>query len=173
MAFVPIALMVASTAMAAYGSIQQGKTASVNAKAQQSAQNYNAAIENQNATTAGAVATSREQTVRDQNQQRLGQIRAAMAEGGSTNADVLNQSAVAGEMNALNTRYSGILQSNNFRNQSGLESYYAKVSGVNASQASQSGYWGAATDILGGASQMYGYQTGTRIPRGMGGASGY
>ena len=176
MAFIPIAMMIASTAMAAYGSIQQGKVASANAKAQQSAYNYNAAIESQNASTAGAVATSREQQVCQQNQEQMGNIRAAMAEGGlngGTSTGVANQSAVSGEMNALNTRYAGILQSNNFRNESTLESYQGRVAGVNAGQAKQAGYWGAATDILQGASSMYAYQTGTRIPRGFGGASGY
>ena len=47
MAFIPIAIMVASTAMAAYGAVQQGKVANQNDKAQQSAENYNAAIDTQ------------------------------------------------------------------------------------------------------------------------------
>ena len=169
MAFVPImmlAVSAASTAMAAYGKIQQGKTEAANAHAQESAANYNAAISTQNANTAGQVATSRELQQRRQGQQQLGNMRAAQAEGGGfggTNAGVANQSAVNSEMDALNTRYSGVLQSNNFRNQTALDVYQGKVAGANATSAKQAGYWGAATDIVGGASKFYqtGYNMGS------------
>jgi len=159
MAFVPIILMAASAAMAAYGSIQQGKAESANAKSQASAQRYNAEVQTQNANLQGAMASARELQVRRQTRQRLGNIEAGMAEGGGfggTNAGVLRQDAVNGEMDALDTRYSGILGARNSSLQAQEDIFQSKVSDVNAKNAKTAGYWGAGTALLKGASSIYG-----------------
>lgn len=173
MAFVPIVMMAASAAMSAYGAIQQGNVASQNAKAQQQAENYNAAVNIQNANQAGMLASSREQMQRSNTAQQLGQMRAAMAESGGgftgTNAGVERQSDINAELDALSTRYQGVLQSRGYSAQAGLDYYQGRVAGVNATQAKTGSYFGAAEALLGGATDIYGYQTNSRIPRGFGG----
>jgi hypothetical protein len=164
MAFVPIAFMVASAAVSAYGAIQQGKVNSANAKAEASASRYNSAIEQQNAGLAGSMASSRELQQRTSDMQALGNQRAALAEGGQLGTpgaqEITRQSAINAEMNALNTRYSGILQSRNATNSAAQYSYRSRVYDVNASQATQAGTIGAATSLLKGASNVYGYGAG-------------
>lgn len=172
MAFVPI-IMAAGAAMSAYGAIQQGQTASANYKAEQSAANYNAVVNQENAQQAGMLASSREQMQRSNAAQQLGQMRAAMAESGGgftgTNVGVERQSDINAELDALSTRYQGVLQSRGYQAQAGLDYYQGRVAGVNAAQAKTGGYFGAAEALLGGATNIYGYETNSRIPRGFGG----
>jgi hypothetical protein len=169
MAFIPIALMVVSAAMTAYGKIQQGNTESANAKAQANAMDYNAAVNTQNAQQAGMVATSREQQQRANQAQQLGNIRAGLAESGGgetgTNAGVLNQSETNMELDALTTRYQGVLGARTYNAQAGLDIYQGKVSRVNAGAAKKAGYWGAASSLIGAAGSIYG--------KAAGGSSGY
>lgn len=169
MAFVPIAMMAASAGVAAYGAIQQGNVESANAKSAAGAARYNSAIETQNANLAGSMASSRELQQRGRDMQTLGNMRAAMAEGGqlgTPGADKLSRdSAINAEMNALDTRYSGILQSRNATNAASQYAFESRVDMANAGAARRSSYFGAATDLLAGASNIYGYQNNVRIPR--------
>lgn len=168
--WVPIAMAVASAAMKAYGSIQQGKTEAANYKAQAAADNYNAVVNTQNAQQAGMLASSRELAQRQNDAQQLGNIRAGLAETGGgesgTNAGVLRQSEVNAELDALTTRYQGVLQSRGYQAQAGLDIYQGKVAKVNAGAAKRAGYWGAASQLLGGAAQAFSMGS-------AGGGSGY
>jgi hypothetical protein len=161
MAFAPLIFMAASAAVAAYGQIQQGKVASANAKSQEQAAYYNATVNQQNAQQSGMEASSRELAQRNNQAQQLGNIRAGLAETGGgetgTNAGVLNQSEVNMELDALTTRYQGVLGARAYNAQAGLDYYQGKVAHVNAGAAKQAGYWGAASSLLSGASKMYGY----------------
>lgn len=171
MAWFAVAAMVASAAMKAYGSIQQGNVEAQNAKAQANAANYNATVNTQNAQQAGMVASSRELQQRANQAQQLGNIRAGLAESGGgesgTNAGVLRQSEVNAEMDALTTRYQGILGARNYSAQAGLDIYQSKVAKVNAGAARRSGYWGAAAGLVGSAAGIYNYANPS------GGGSGY
>ena len=182
MAWFAVASMIASTAMKAYGAIQQGNTMSANYKAEAAAENYNATVNTQNAQQAGMLASSRELMQRENQAQQMGNIRAGLAETGGgeggTNAGVLRQSATNMELDALTTRYQGILGARSYNAQAGLDIYQGKVAGVNASAARQSGYWGAAANLIGGAGQVYGagYSTGLwgrPTPQGYYNTSGY
>lgn len=159
MAFIPIAMAVAGAAVSAYGAIQQGKTQSANYKAQSQADLTNAQINTQNANTAGALASSRELQLRSRQAQELGNIRAGMAESGGeggTNAGVLRQDETNMELDALNTRYQGILQSRGYNIQSSEDVFQSKVAGVNAGAARTGSYFSAASSLLSGASRAYG-----------------
>ncbi|HEX3122467.1 MAG TPA: hypothetical protein VHQ21_04130 [Rhodanobacteraceae bacterium] len=162
--FVPIALMAASAAVSAYGKIQQGNVDSANAKSAASAARYNAGIEDQNRSLAGSMASSRELQQRTQDMQTLGNQRAALAEGGQLGAPgtsgITRQSAINAEMNALNTRYEGVLQSRNAANAESQYAYKASVYDINARQAKQGGMFGAASSLISGASSIYGYGAG-------------
>lgn len=159
MAFVPLIVMAVGTAMAAYGSIQQGKTQAANAKSQAAAERYNAVVNTQNASQASAEASAREMMVRSNNEQRLGNIRAGMAENGGfggTNAGVLRQDTVNAELDALSTRYTGVMQNRAYTQQATLDTFQSKVAGANAGAYRSAGYFGAATALVQGASRMYG-----------------
>jgi hypothetical protein len=162
--FVPIILAAVGAAVSAYGAIQQGKAQSENAKAQASASRYNSAIEQQNESLAGSMASSHEQQQRMSDMQTLGSQRAALAEGGQLGTpgaqQITRQSAINAEMNALNTRYSGVLQSRNAANAAAQYSYKADVYDVNARMATQAGEMGAATSLMKGAQSIYGYGAG-------------
>jgi hypothetical protein len=157
--WIPVAMAVASAAMKAYGAIQQGNTESANAKAQANAMDYNAAVNTQNAQQSGMIATSREQQQRANQAQQLGNIRAGLAESGGgetgTNAGVLNQSETNMELDALTTRYQGVLGARSYNAQAGLDIYQGKVARVNAGAAKKAGYWGAASQLIAGAGSTY------------------
>jgi len=159
MAWFAVAAMVVSAAMKAYGQIQQGNTEAANAKAQANAMDYNAAVNTQNAQQAGMIATSREQQQRANQAQQLGNIRAGLAESGGgetgTNAGVLNQSETNMELDALTTRYQGVLGARSYNAQAGLDIYQGKVARVNAGAAKKAGYWGAAAGLIGSAGSIY------------------
>src|SRR6185295_10363756 len=96
--------------------------------------------------------------------QQLGNIRAGLAESGGgeagTNAGVLNQSEVNAELDALTTRYQGVLGARSYTAQAGLDIYQGKVARVNAGAAKKAGYWGAATSLIGAAGSIYGMKAG-------------
>lgn len=172
MAFIPVAFMAASAVLGAYGQIQQGKTEAANYKSAAAANTYNAVVNQQNAQQAGMLASSRELQQRDAQAQQLGNMRAAMAESGGgftgTNAGLERQSEINAEMDALTTRYQGVLQSRGYQAQAGLDYYQGRVARTNAASAKTGSYFGAAASLLGGASDIYGYQNNVRIPRGFG-----
>ena len=66
---------------------------------------------------------------------------------GTTNA-VINQARDEGNMNTLLAMYDGSLKATGYRNNAALERANAKSSRV-------AGYFGAATSMLGGASDFY------------------
>lgn len=162
--WVPIAMAAAGAVMKAFGSIQQGNIESANAKASANAARYNSAIEDQNRSLAGSMASANELRQRQKDMQELGSQRAAMAEGGQLGAPstglIQRSSAINAELNALDTRYSGLLQSRNSQIASAQYAYQGRVSDVNAGAAKKAGLLGGATSLLQGASSIYGYSAG-------------
>ena len=136
MSFLPVMALsqtvgVLGTVASAFGAIQQGK-------AEQNAANYNAAA-------ARADAASREAAQRTQAQRQLSGIRANVAKSGATMAGtplmVLAESASNAEIDALNTRRSGAIES---------DIYTAR--GRNARTA---GNLRAGTSLLSGMSRIF------------------
>ncbi len=158
--FAPLIFMAASAAVSAYGQIQQGKVESANAKSKEQADYYNATVNTQNAQQSGMVASSRELQQRSNQAQQLGNIRAGLAESGGgetgTNAGVLHQSEVNMELDALTTRYQGVLGARAYNAQAGLDYYQGKIAKLNAKGAKQASYYGAASTLLKGAASVYG-----------------
>lgn len=137
-----VPFLVASTAMQAVGSIQQGRAADKAAR-------YNAKILEQNAATELSQASEREDAVRRQAAMVLGKQSAAFAQSGGgmggSAADVMQQSSTMAELDALTTRYEGALRAQGLRAEAATERYAGK-------QAKQAGYFNAANSILSGAS---------------------
>lgn len=156
---------IASMAVAAYSAYQGGKTQEAGYKAQAQADEYNATIQSQNASVARQQAGAREEAQRRQARQVLGEQRAALAQAGiglsGSAADVYGQSAANAELDALNIRYEGELESRGLLAQSQLSRYEGKVSGMNASSARRAGNLSAASALLAGGTKAYGYYKGT------------
>ena len=79
MAFVPI-LMAATAAIGAIGALSASKAQAASYKSQQTAANYNAAADRQNAISAEAAGSANELAMRRQNDQILGRERASVAQ---------------------------------------------------------------------------------------------
>jgi hypothetical protein len=102
-------MAIAGAAMSAVSSISQASAASAAAKSAAQASDYNAAIAAQNAQTASEQGNANEEAQRRKARMVMGAQRAALAEAGigsdGTASDLVEQSAVNAEMDALNIRY--------------------------------------------------------------------
>ena len=163
MAAVPIIIMAASAAMAAYGSIKSAQAQSASYKSQANAAAYNAEADRQNANAAEGAASANEMAERRQNDQRLGAMRASVAASGGgfsgTNINALNQAETNMDLDALNTRYQGYAQAHGLLSNANLQDLQQKNAMNNASTSMQAGYIGAASQALGSASNYYNYRS--------------
>lgn len=168
-----LALAAVSTAMGAYGMYAQGQQQKAQAEYQAAVANNNAIIAEQNAQIqdrAAQDALSRGRIEEQQHRLKVAQIkgtqRSALAASGvavdtDSALDVLADTAMLGEMDALTIRnnaeresynfqvgaYNARAQAGNFRAESGLLS-------MAGSNAARNGTWGAATTLIGGAAQI-------------------
>jgi hypothetical protein len=155
------AVLVAATAISAFGAIAKGSQESAAFGAQQQQAQYNAASERQQAQAAGAVGAEQEAAQRRKGALFLGEQAAAIGESGTgitsgSAQDVMRQSATFAAMDALNTRYEGQLRSKSFLNQSIADEYAAGVYGKSKQNAITGGYLGAGSAILSGAASYAG-----------------
>lgn len=151
------ALAGAAVGLSAIATIAGGYSQSQQYKSQAAAANYNAIVGRQQSEAALSTANQREEQQRRVARLHSGELRAAVAESqtglGGSNADVTRQSEILAEMDALNIRYEGQVQSTGLLNQSNVDAYQAKTYKKAASNAVTMGYVGAATKLLSGASK--------------------
>lgn len=152
-----VAVAIVNTAVSAYGAMQQSAAAQANAQAQADAANYNAKVQENNALAARQQANAREEAMRRNQRIELGKTRAAMSQSGlnaqtGSLLDMYDQSAVAMELDALNTRYEGEMQARGLTAQSQMSKHDASVAMMNKSQAKTAGYIGVASSLLNGVS---------------------
>lgn len=137
------ALLIASTAVQAIGAVSKGNAA-------KAAAGYNAALMDQEAAAERQQASAREEQGRRQAAQVLGAQRAAFAQSGGgmggSAADVMRQSSINAELDALTMRYEGELRARGLESQAAAERFAGK-------QAQRAGYFEAAGTILGGAAK--------------------
>lgn len=142
--------LVAATGMKALGQLQQ-------ADAESQAHRYNAGVAAQQAVVEGQQASAREDAQRRQARQVLGQQRAAFAQSGGgmggSAGDIMGQSAIDAELDALTIRYEGQMRARGFDAQAEQERFAAR-------SAKKAGYWAAAGTVLGGAADYYGARAG-------------
>lgn len=142
-----IPLMIgAGTGMQVIGALQQGRAA-------QNAAQYNASMMDQAATVERQQASVREDAQRQQARLLLGEQRAAFAQSGGgmggSAGDVMQQSAINAELDALTMRYEGELRARGLNAQAEGERYSGRT-------AKQNSYFSAAGSILSGAAMAYG-----------------
>lgn len=142
------ALIIAGTAVKAIGAIQQGAAA-------ESAANYNAAMMERDAVSERQLASEREAAKRRETTAILASQRAAFAQSGGgmggSAADVMRQSGINAELDALTLRYEGDMRARGLESGAVSERYAGK-------QAKTQSYFNAAGTILGGFGDYQGYQ---------------
>ena len=130
-------IAVASAAMSAMGQMQAGKAAN-------SAAQYNAQVANNNAIAARQTAAEDRKRFDRQTKLRMGTLRA-----GGASLDLLEDSAMQEELEALSILHGGEIQAQGFENTATLE----RAKGAAAKSA---GISGAAGSLLKGAGSAYG-----------------
>lgn len=170
MAFIPIAM----AAVAAIGAMKQGQAADQAAQQQAAASEYNARVSGIQARQAYDAGTQNELAQRRSQAQQKGATRAAAAESGlnpSSGSMLLaqGQSARDMELDALTTRYEGLLQGSAYDQQATMDSYSAGTLRASGKNAKKAGAIGAAAGILSGMSGYGSKGSGMRI----GGTSNY
>lgn len=147
-------VMVAAAAMSAIGSIQRGNQMDAQYQAQAQANEYNAAVLRQRSETALSVSNQREEQQRRAAAFQIGKMRAGIAQSGmglgGTNADLERQSQVMAELDSLNIRYEGALESRGLLQRATMEDANSGANRRNADAASEAGYMGAAGAALSG-----------------------
>lgn len=160
--FDPTLMLVASTAMSAVGSIQQGNAQASAYKREAAVNEENARIARLNAERTAQAYSLQEDKLRRSQKLALGQQRAAAAESGvgastGSNLDIQVEDSAQAELDALTLRYDGQNDRINQLNQGIQFSNAAATSRANAKSAKQSGYTGALASVVGGATKYSQY----------------
>lgn len=154
-------LMLIGGAVQAIGAIQAGKAQQAEANARAQANQYNAKVKEMNAQIARTQANAREEQQRRKGRQVLGAQRAGIAQAGigfgGSALDIMEQSADTAELDALNIRYEGELQSTGLLADAEAERYEAGVNRMAGRNAMKAAYIGAGSALIGGASNYYTY----------------
>lgn len=148
-------VQIASTVFSVIGALSGGQEKSNQYQASAQAAEYNAAVARNKAANTTAVFGQKEEEQRRQARFIIGRQRAAGAQsgtgmGGST-MDAENQSAVMAEMDALNIRYQGSLESQGLLSQASLDDYSAAGYRTQSSSAKSGSYLLAGATALSGA----------------------
>lgn len=154
------AISLVSTAVSAFGAMQQADAQSASLRAQAQQQEYNATVARNNAKVAADQANAKEEAQRRHFNALQGQAIAGVAQSGTgfdgSNLDLLKQNAINNELDALTIRYEGQNQARGLEAQAAQDMYGASVSRMNASNAMTAGYFNAGANLLSGAAK-YGY----------------
>lgn len=158
---ITIGVTIASTALAAVSSIQQGKAQAQQAKYNAAVAKNNQIIANQNAEDALKRGAADEAEQRKKTQLLLGQQRAGFAAqgadlGSGSVLDILGDTAAMGELDALTIRGNAEREARQFRVQGANYAADAQLKRMEARQATTKGYFDMGSSILGGASKLVG-----------------
>lgn len=134
---VALAAVAASAGVGAYSAVSAGQAAKATGK-------YNAAVARNNQLQARQAAQFQADRQRKRNLILQGRQRAAFTKSGvDISQDVINDSAIEGELDIMATLYAGATQAQAYASRGRL----AQMEGANAARA---GYFGAASSVLGG-----------------------
>lgn len=149
-------ILIASTAMQAYGAMQQGQANRASADASAQAMDYNAASDRARAVQASAMAGVREDEQRRQGRAAIGeQLASSASAGAGLNTDLLRQSIfnVDSDTNAI--RYEGQLKAAGLNDQATMSTYDAGLTRSRGRSAETAGYLNAAGSLLNGGTSYF------------------
>jgi hypothetical protein len=157
-------MFIAAAAVQAVGTIQQGKAQKAQANANATAARYNANLRTMEADIARQTAGRREEAQRRQARQVLGKQRAGIAQAGigfaGSALDLMYQSELLSELDALNIRYEGDLRSYGLLAQAEQDRYSARAYEAAGKNAMRSAYLSAGATLLAGGASYYGATAG-------------
>lgn len=155
------ALLIAAAVVQAVGSVQQGKMAAAQGRAQMDAANYNARMKEIEAGITREQANAREEQQRRQARQVLGKQRAAVAQAGigmgGSALDIMEQSAALAELDALTIRYEGDLKARGLLAEAEFDKYSGQVAMAMGKAQKKAAYVSAGASLLSGAAGAYKY----------------
>ncbi len=143
------------TALGVVGSIQQANAQAASAQSQVDAAEWNADKARKDAQAALIQGNARESLQRRQARKEQGNLRAGLVENGialdsGTGADLVQESSLNAELDALNIRYDASLNAAGMKDQANMFDVEASSAKSRKSQAKQAGYFGVATAALSG-----------------------
>jgi hypothetical protein len=155
-----VPLLIAGTVVSAVSAISSGVQQSQSLNQQARAAEYNAQLSQNQATQAYASGVERESAQRRGAAQTLAEQRAALGASGvdatsGSALDVQLQSTRNAELDALQTRYEGILTGQNYEQQAAMGMYQAETLRSSATNARRSSYVTAAGNLLSGLGSAY------------------
>lgn len=157
-------LMIASTAMQAIGSIQQGKAAQAEAEYNAKLSEHNAKVMQIQAQVEGQQTARREEAQRRQAREVMGRQAAGLAQAGvgfsGSALDITEESAQAAELDALNIRYGGQLKAQGLLADAEMQRAQAAGQRFAGANAKRAGYIGAGSAILSGGAGIAKYRAG-------------
>lgn len=153
-------MALAGTALSVAGQISSARTASAVGKANAAAANANAVMMRQEADIARSHGSARAEQQRRRAREILGQQRAALGQAGvgweGSGADILEQSAVAAELDTMNTGYEAELQARGLLNRATMTEHEGQLRQWEGKQQARAGYIRAGTSLLSGAANYLG-----------------
>ncbi len=153
-------MQIASMAFSVMGAISDANSKSQAYESQAEWNQYNAAIQRQNAGAALQQSASEQARQNRQARRVMGEQRAAVAQSGTgfggSNADLLDQSATLAELDMLNIAYEGQMRARGHEIQAQGEDYSRKVNRRNAGNAKTAGIFSAGRSLLTGVGRGYG-----------------
>lgn len=168
MAWAAVALAVVSAMQKANADKAAANSAAQNYESAANAAATNEANAEQNQQQAEQATSSNEDAVRRANNLKLGQLRAAQIESGGnpaagSDAAVYHQSDVNAVMDALNTRYTGLMQARGYGLQAQGYATDETTALTNEAQAKKAGQASFMSDIIGGAASAYSAYQGSQV----------
>jgi hypothetical protein len=149
-----VSLAAAAAAASAAAAKQNAAAQQAQADQQRQAAEYNATVDRNNALAAADAATRNEEAARNKFAVVQGAARAEAAESGAgldgSNADILKQNAVKGELDALNVRYAGANQTAGLLSEANMQDYQGRAAAINRGMAGTAGNIGMASALLNG-----------------------
>lgn len=148
-------LSLISAGVSAAGALAAGAAKASSERQQAAIMDRNAQLANNQAEQVYAQGVNREEAQRGQADQQLGAQRAAVAESGfnpntGSALDTQVQSVRNAELDALQTRYQGLLQGQSLDDQASQDRFAARTARTNARNSMITGGISAASSLLGG-----------------------
>jgi hypothetical protein len=153
-------LSIASGVVGVISSISQGNANAASERSAAQAAEYNATINRQRADMALQQGNAQEEVKRRENRRAMGNLRAGLVENGialdsGSGADLVEESSLNSEMDALNIRYNSQINARGYTAQAELDDYSAEAAKGRAKQARTAGFIGAASSALSAAGGYY------------------
>ncbi len=157
-----------ATAVGVIGSINQANVAAANADSAENAALWNAENNRRRGELALQQGNAREERARRLSRKEKGELRAGLVENGisltnGTGSDLVKESSLNAELDALNIRYDAQLTAGGYQDAANMNKFEASTARAQGKQAKNSMVFGVATSVLNGVSSYQQSQASKRL----------